>query len=232
MRLAPGEDRLDQPVYRQIGIAANRRGEVAIAIAGQRIVAFFLRAVDGPLQRPQHGEVDGVLLRPAHGRGQQLLQGEAAFETLRLVAQFGHELGQHAQLFRAGRLVNAAEEVQPVVAKRFGHRLVGRQHELLDDLVALGVLDHMGARHAALLVEFHLDLGHVQFERAVGQPPLAENHGQGVHAAQQLAHLAAQLAARGLAVLAENHRPVRRSVACCCGWPPSATWCQRADPPR
>ena len=91
---------------------------------------------------------------------------------------------QGLEFLRAGRLVDAAEEVQPAVAERLGHGLVGGQHELLDDLVALGVLDHVGPGHAALLVEFHLDLGHVQFQRAVGQPPLAEGHGQRVHPAR------------------------------------------------
>ena len=204
-RLGLGENRIQQPVDRQVGIAADGRGEMAVALAGQGVVAFFLGAVDRPLQRAEHGEVDGMLLGPSHGGGQQLLQLEAALQAVGLVAQFGHELLEQLDFRRAGRLVDAAEEVEPAVAERFGHGLVGGQHELLDDLVALGVFDHVGPRHAALLVQFHLDLGHGQFERTVGQPPLAEGHGQGVHAAQQAADLAAELALRrGIAGSARN----------------------------
>ena len=128
------------------------------------------------------------------------MQLEAALQAVGLVAQLGHELLEQLDFRRAGRLVDAVEEVQPAVAERFGHGLVGGQHELLDDLVALGVFDHVGPDHAALLVQFHLDLGHGQFEGAVGQAALAEGHGQRVHAAQQAADLAASRRRCGAAV--------------------------------
>ena len=76
------------------GIAANRRREVAIALAGQRVVAFLFGAVDGPLQAAEHGVVDGVLLRLAGHFGQQSLQLEAAFQAFDLDAQSGDEFGQ------------------------------------------------------------------------------------------------------------------------------------------
>ena len=166
---------------------------MAVALAGQGVMALLHRAVDRPLQRAQHGEMHGVLLGPAYGGGQQLLQLEAALQAAGLVAQFGHELVQRLELLRAGRLVDAAEEVQPAIANRLGHRLVGRQHELLDDLMAFGVLDDVGPGHAALLVEIDFHFGHGQFERAVGQPAFAHGHGQRVHPAEQVADLAAQL---------------------------------------
>ena len=75
---------------------------MAVAFAGQGVVAFFHRAVDRPLQRAQHGEMDGVLLGPARGGGQQLLQLEAALQAVGLVAQLGDELGQRSSFCGLG----------------------------------------------------------------------------------------------------------------------------------
>ena len=44
--------------------------------------------------------------------------------------------------------------------------LVGRQHEFLDDLVALGILHQMRADHLAPLVEIDLHLRQRQLDRA------------------------------------------------------------------
>ena len=117
---------------------------------------------------------------------EQLLQLEAAFEALGLEAQLADELGQRLQLSRRrGRRGRGGGTCQPVGREQLGHRLVGRQHELLDDLMALGVLGHVGAGHAAVVVEIDLHLGHGQFERAALEPALAEDHRQLVHPPQQ-----------------------------------------------
>ena len=43
-------------------------------------------------------------------------------------------------LARIGAAVDAPQEDQAGVGQLFGHRLVGGEHELFDDLMALGVL--------------------------------------------------------------------------------------------
>ena len=73
----------------------------------------------------------------------------------------------------------------PCFAEQFGHRLVGRQHELLDHLVALGVFHDMRPGHAALGVEIDLHLRHRQHQRTVADAAAAEQHRQLVHAGQQ-----------------------------------------------
>ena len=43
--------------------------------------------------------------------------------------------------------VHASQEMQARAVQYLGHCFVGRQHELFDDLMALGVLHHVGAAH-------------------------------------------------------------------------------------
>ncbi len=84
--------------------------------------------------------------------------------------------------------MNAAEEQDVLLRQLLGHGLVGGQHELLDDLVALVVFDHLGPLHFAFVVEFQLDFGEHEFQGPIGQATVAENHGQFMHAPQQLEH--------------------------------------------
>ena len=188
-----GEQFSQDTVDRQVGIAADGRSEVAIAIAGQGIVAFFLRAIGRPHERTQHGEMDRPLLGPTDDCVQELLQLEAAAQVSNLNAEFLDEFAEGLDLGRAGRLVDASQKGELLGVNRLGDGLVGRQHEFLDDLMALGVLRHVGAGDAARGVEVHLDLGHVQLQGAALQPPLAQDHGQRVHVAQQRVNLGPQL---------------------------------------
>ena len=165
---------VDQPVDREVGIAADGRREVAVAVAGEGVVAFFLGAVDGPLHRAEHGVVDGVLARVALHRVEQLLQLEAVFQVLDFEAELADELGEHLHLARVGAAVDAAEEDQAGVGELLGHRFVRREHELFDDLMALGVLGEVSAGDAAIGVEVDLHLGHRQFERAALEAAGAE----------------------------------------------------------
>ena len=188
----------------RVGIAADGRREVAIAIAGQGVVALFLGTVNGPLHRPQHGVVHRMLLGKRGHRVEQLLQLEAVVQAAHGQAQLADELVQGAKLVRAGRFVDPPQERQALVAEQFGHRLVGRQHELFDHLVALGVFDHVGPGHAAVGVQIDLDLRHRQHQRAMPDAAAAEEHRQLVHAAQQAVDLGPELLLPALAVGQES----------------------------
>ena len=132
---------------REVRIAANRRREVAVAVAGQGVVAFFLGAVDGPLHRAERGVVDGMFARVALHGVEQLLQLEAVFQVLDFVAQLADELGEQLlHLPRVGAAMHAAQENPAGVVELLGHRFVRREHELFDDLMAFGVLDRDGRR--------------------------------------------------------------------------------------
>ena len=74
------------------------------------------------------------------------MQGKAALQVFGLEAQFAHKVGEGLELAGIGGTVNAAQEMQPLVGKHLGDRFVGGEHELLDDLVAFGVLPRDGPR--------------------------------------------------------------------------------------
>ena len=76
-------------------------------------------------------------------------------------------------------------KMQAGVGQLLGHRLVGGEHELFDDLMALGVLREVGAGDAAVGVEVDLHLGHRQLERAALEAARAQHHRQLVHPAEQ-----------------------------------------------
>ncbi len=192
-RFLARQHRIEQPMDRQVGIAADRRGEVAIAFAGQGIMPLFRRTVDRALQAPQHRVVDGVLVRLARDQAQQLLQLEPAFQAVGRQAQAADEFGQGLQLARVGGLMHAPQEMQIGLGQQLGHGLVGRQHELFDDLMALGVHHQVRAVHLAVDVEIDLHLAHRKLERPAPQPPLAQDHGQLVHPGQQRVYLGVEL---------------------------------------
>ena len=60
--------------------------------------------------------------------------------------------------------MDTAQKRHPKAGQMLRHRFIGRQHELLDDLMADIVLDEVGTGHAALLIELQLRLGHVELE--------------------------------------------------------------------
>ncbi len=222
-RRAAGENIVQEAVDGQVGITADRGGEVAIAIAGQGVVAVFIRSIDGALQRPQHGEVDRPLFRPARRPGQELLQLEAALQVCGGKAEFANEVAQGADLRFAGRLVDAAEERNLLREEHPRRRLVGREHELLDDLVALGVLDHPRADHPAGVVQ--IDLHFRQAQTPSSRCPSAASAGSWPTSAcrpRGRGPCPRAFAARR-PYRPRTGRPARRSAACCCGWQRSGT---------
>ncbi len=43
----------EEAMHRQVGVAANGRSEMTVVVAGQRVVAFVNRAVDGLFEAAQ-----------------------------------------------------------------------------------------------------------------------------------------------------------------------------------
>lgn len=81
-----------------------------------------------------------MLTRVALDRVEQFLQLETVFEIVDFEAQLADEFGEDSHFSRVGTAVNASQENQTGIFQLFGHCLVGREHELFDYLVALGVL--------------------------------------------------------------------------------------------
>src|SRR5690606_27280746 len=103
------------------------------------------------------------------------------------------ECGQRFKLPRIGRPVNAAEEDQFVIEQLLGDRLVGGEHELLDDLMALGVDLQMSADDAALFVEIDLKLRTIQLQGAPAETPFAERHRKGEHPLEETVDLGGEV---------------------------------------
>ena len=140
---------------------------------------------------------------------EQLLQLEAVFQIFDFVAKLADEFGEHSHLPRVGAAVDATQEDQAGVGELFGHRFVGGEHELFDDLMAFGVLCEVSAGDAAVGVEVDLHFGHRELERAALEAAGAEDHGQLVHAREQRVDVGRQITEdAGCA-----------AFSCCRGWP-------------
>ena len=75
------------PVDLQVGIAANRRGEVAIVVAGERIVSLGLGRVVRLLEAAEQSVVDRVFLGRADGLLEDSLELEPALRLVELEAE-------------------------------------------------------------------------------------------------------------------------------------------------
>ena len=203
-RASAAGQQVERPVNGEIGIAADGRCVVAVAVAGQRVVAILLRTIDGPREAAEHGVVHGVLLRTAPRHVEQPLEFEAAFQRVDFEPQFRDELRQLPELSRIGRRMDPPQKPGARRGQHPGHGLVGGEHELFDDLVALRVFHHVRPAHPTIAVEIDLHLGHREFERSAGHPPAAEHPRQIPHAAEQRPHLASHLHRRGIGVGEED----------------------------
>ena len=177
------EQRLDRPVVEQVGIAADRRGEVRVGIIGQAEVSLVVRRVDGLLHRAQHHRLQQRGIGPTT----DLLRQQLVILRARtpLLAGLGRGIAQHqtgaaeklAQLGQpvgAGAFVHAVEGRMMIAPQKIGCAGVGRQHAFLDQAVrivaALG--DDLG--DPALLVAEHFGLGGLEFDRAAALPGLQQ----------------------------------------------------------
>ena len=110
--------------------------------------------------------MDGVFFRLAGRFAEDALKFEAALRQVEFQPQAAGELGELLELVRFGVGMHPPQERNVVLRQKRGDRLVGRQHELLDELVALVVDCQMGSLHLPGFTELDFDLGQVQL-----QPP-------------------------------------------------------------
>ena len=80
----------------EVGVAADRRGEVAVIVAGQGVMPLGLGRVGRLLQAPQQAVVDGVALGLVGRLGEDALELEPALRVLDLEAEAAGELGELA----------------------------------------------------------------------------------------------------------------------------------------
>ena len=156
--LARADGREQRPMADQVGIAPDRRGEVAVARRAQSGVADVARRVVRLLERAQHQRREGgaAVPAPAHLAVHQmrdlrhqvgrLLRGHRLRARRGRHVERGQLVGEVLDARRLGPLVHAVERRQLARLKQRRHRLVGGDHQVLDQPVRLGLLARTPAR--------------------------------------------------------------------------------------
>ena len=126
-------------MHDQVGVAADRAGEVGVFRQVQPEVADVLGIVLRLHLAAQDHLVDDIGVRPLTGVVQQLVE---AVGVGRLALAPGdvqrlQEVGQGLHLLGAGRVVDAVDQRRTLLLQRLGGRDVGLDHHLLDQPVRL-----------------------------------------------------------------------------------------------
>ena len=160
----------------QVGVAANRRGEVGVGFRGQSEVEVDLGRVEGLAQGAQQQHL------PALGLPRLLEPREKAGDRFRAVLLAGpHRMseslrpgGHPLPLLPGRRGMHAVDALESEVEQVLGDRFVGGDHQVLDDLVSR----ERGAGHdigrIAPLVEQDLRLRDLEVEGALLEAPAAQ----------------------------------------------------------
>ena len=85
-----------------------------------------------------------------------------------------------------GHFVNAVDRGTPACFQVRGHRLIGGQHELLDERCAMLRGDARHAGHGAALVELDQRLGQIEIDGAAADALAIEDQGQFLHQLEAL----------------------------------------------
>ena len=126
----------------------------------------MLGRVNRLLQAPQEAEVHRVFLGLTRRLAEDPLKLESALWQLEREPQAAGKLGEAVELVRVRVGVNSSQEAGVILGQVRRDRFVGRQHELLDDLVALVVHRQMSTAYLPLLAQLDCDLGKVQLQGA------------------------------------------------------------------
>ena len=153
-------------------------------------MAEVARVVAGLLERAQdqRGERGAAASGPAHVRVDQagdlggalprLLRRQRLGQRRRGHVERGQLLGQARDARGVRALVDAVERRQLARLQVAGDRLVGRDHQVLDQLVRLGLLARHDAGHVALVREVELRLDRLDGQRAALRPCGLERRGR------------------------------------------------------
>ncbi len=181
------QEALEEAVHHHVGVATDGGGEVRVVVKGEAVVPDVLGAVNGFGHGADREGLEHVGFGGAFHAGEEVVDGLSdRLRALRSerIAQGTHEEGERLQLGGIGLVVNAVDHgtraalAVALAAHVMGHVLVGQEHELFDQLVAITGLLEVGADGFVVGVqaEFHF--------RAV------KGNGTGLHAsfAQGLGH--------------------------------------------
>ena len=155
------------PMHDEVGVAADRRGEMGVAPQVQTKVAVVCGGVFRLRLRAQHDVVDDLLVLGAPdlrqdgietARGHDLAFGE-------LDPDCGQELTEVVQLLEAWFGVGAIDERLAALLQQFGRRDIGEDHELLDEPMRVEPSGHHHAIDGAIGLQDDLAFRQVEVER-------------------------------------------------------------------
>ncbi len=169
----------EKPVDDEVGIAADRGGEVGVVFLVEAVVAFGGGHVAGALEASQELDAKGVALRVFLDLLENFFDFVPVAEISGHDAVGGEEFAVFVE-FVFGRFFVDAEDRGDFVAGEFrGHGFVGEEHVFLDELVAFVVFDDFDSVGVALFVDEDFGFGDVEIEAAGIHAALPDFGGDG-----------------------------------------------------
>ena len=162
----------------EVAVAADGRGEVSVVVFMQTEMAVGAGAIAGFFEAAQELGAQGVALRVVGEEGEQLDQLLAVGEVADADVVGDELLAELVEFFDVGIVVHTVNGREFFAAGEAGDGLVSGEHKLLNELVALVVLDFFEAVGVTLGVHEDLGLGHVEVEGTVGHAIVAESGGE------------------------------------------------------
>ncbi len=161
-------ERADQPaMHDQIGVAADRRGEMRVAAQVEAEVAVVLGGIFGLRLAAQHDFVDELLVVAALHLLEDAVEGfrleHAAFGERNV--ERGEEFVQRGDLLLRRLVMHAVDQRHARFFQRLGGGDIGEDHELLDQPMRFQPLGADDAIDGAVGLEQDLALGQIEIER-------------------------------------------------------------------
>ncbi len=165
---------LQRAVNDEVGVTANRRGEVQILVEGKaevtEVLARVLRLLHGAQQqRIDHAFAVGAAYLLEH----RLIRLRGRFAAWEGEAQPPNRARDLLEFLEGRFFVDAEEGRDFALQQIVGDHLVGEEHQVLNH-PARGFLADGDEFHAPVLVHVHLDLAQLEVQRTVAQPLLAQ----------------------------------------------------------
>ena len=155
-------------MHDQIGIAADRRGEVGVAAQIEAEMAEIFRRIFGLRLGAQHDFVDqpfDVAAFDARQNAVEAVRPQRAALRQRNIER-AQELAQRVELFRRRLVVHAIDQRHIAALAGLGGGDIGEDHEFLDQPVRFEPLRHDHAIDGAVGFEHDLAFRDVEIERA------------------------------------------------------------------
>ena len=178
-----------QPVHHRVGIAADWRGEVSVILKSQSEVSDVVHTVLCLHHRTQSHTLHELLLALAltlvHELVDTLGHGTTCAVGLDLISELYDELSERLHLLRIRVVVDTIREYLGLLAlghtaHTLGYRAVGKEHELLDELVGILRPLEVATGRMAFLVDVEMEFLGVELHRAVLESLFTQFLGQSV----------------------------------------------------